>query len=105
MKNAPRLSFQTLRVLQLFVADPTAELAGIELLKHTQIASGTLYPILGRLEEADWLQSRWEKIDTTAEKRPRRRYYSITPLGIRSASSILAKLSIGKIETTGLAPA
>ena len=43
---------------------------------------GTLYKALGRMKENGWLASKWEDPALAAEEeRPRRRLYSVTPLG------------------------
>ena len=90
-----RLSFQTLKVLESFLEDPTSELAGADVYKRGHLSSGTLYPILLRLEAAGWLVSRWEKVDPATVGRPRRRLYRVTPTGLRQASEVFASLSRG----------
>src|SRR5580704_17754701 len=47
--KTPRLSPQTLRVLERFVEHPTAWRYGYEPSRETGLKSGTLYPILMRL--------------------------------------------------------
>ena len=43
---------------------------------------GTLYKALGRMAKQGWLASTWEDPSIAAEEeRPRRRLYSVTPLG------------------------
>ncbi len=88
----PRLTHQSHKVLSAFLADPTAELAGADLLDSTRLASGTLYPILMRFEEAGWLRSRWEKVDPSREGRPRRRFYRITATGVTRGSVLRAEI-------------
>lgn len=61
------------------------EISGAEVGRATDLASGTLYPILMRLEEAGWVESRWEAGDPHELGRPRRRLYQITGVGIRKA--------------------
>ena len=90
-----RMSLQTMRVLDAFLAGPHEELAGVDVARRGHIASGTLYPILLRLESAGWLVSRWEKIDPSLEGRPRRRLYRMTPSGLRRASEVFATFSRG----------
>ncbi|MGE3074295.1 MAG: PadR family transcriptional regulator [Dehalococcoidia bacterium] len=47
------------------------------------IAYGNLYRILERMEKAGWLSSAWESPEVaTTEKRPRRRLYQLTALGL-----------------------
>lgn len=90
-----RMSLQTLRVLEAFLENPAEQLAGADLQKRTDVASGTLYPILLRLEGAGWLVSRWETIDPVAAGRPRRRLYRITPTGVARASAVFASFGRG----------
>ena len=56
-------------------------LSGVEIGRETKLASGTLYPILLRLEQAGWLDSRWEIEDPRSLGRPRRRLYRMTGVG------------------------
>lgn len=93
--NEPRITHQSLKVLSAFVSDPYRELAGADLFRVTKLASGTLYPILARLEQARWLKSTWEDIDAADAGRPARRYYKITPTGLARASALLAEISGG----------
>ena len=71
----PRLSHQTLRVLRVFLDKPREGLAGSDIWRETKIFSGTLYPILMRLEKAGWLESWWEELDPSEAGRPRKRLY------------------------------
>lgn len=84
-KNEPRLSAQTLRVLTALLSSPRDQLSGAEIGREAKLASGTLYPILARLEQAGWLESRWETEEPSALGRPRRRFYRMTPLGVQMA--------------------
>lgn len=55
---------------------------GFDIMDETGLASGTVYPILTRLERRGLLESRWE--DPAVEReggRPPRRYYAMTPEG------------------------
>ncbi len=90
-----RISLQTLRVLDAFLQCPTEELAGADVHKRSQLASGTLYPILLRLESAGWFVSRWEAVDPSTAGRPRRRLYRLTPSGLVRASSLFASFNPG----------
>src|SRR5271155_3841230 len=90
-----RMSLQTLRVLEAFLENPTDELSGADVQKRGKLASGTLYPILLRLESAGWFVSRWEEIDPSAIGRPRRRLYRLTSSGLRRASEVFATFCRG----------
>jgi PadR family transcriptional regulator PadR len=83
------MTTQMLALLAVLLGEPTAEWYGFDLLDRTELKSGTLYPLLARLEQAGWLESRWETIDPRAEGRPRRRLYVLTAIGETSARSEL----------------
>ncbi|MGH2899126.1 MAG: PadR family transcriptional regulator [Solirubrobacteraceae bacterium] len=55
---------------------------GFDIMDASGLASGTVYPILRRLEDAGMLRSKWEPVtDARDEQRPPRRYYQITGAG------------------------
>ena len=57
---------------------------GFDLLEHTGLTSGTVYPALDRLERQGLARSSWEDAEIArAEKRPSRRYFEITSDGKR----------------------
>jgi len=97
MPAGPRVSYQGLRVLRVFLVsfsdNVRAELAGAEVMKAAGISSGTLYPILLRFERGGLLESRWE--DTPPEElgRPRRRFYRLTSQGVQFAHDALRDLA------------
>jgi PadR family transcriptional regulator, regulatory protein PadR len=95
MDDSVRLSQQSLKVLKFLVENPAEERSGAEMSKCTGTASGTLYPMLARLEGAGWLSSRWEEIVPSKEGRPRRRLYKLTGLGQRNAGRALSDLQLG----------
>ena len=90
-----RMSLQTLRVLEVFLEYPSKQLAGAQVHQRCGIASGTLYPILLRLEAAGWFVSEWESIDPSAAGRPRRRLYRLTSTGLRRAGEVFASFNRG----------
>ena len=62
-------------VLRAFLADPAEELYGTEIGDAAGLMSGTVHPILARLEGVGWVDSRWEDVDPQLAGRPARRYY------------------------------
>src|SRR5215469_16103529 len=56
---------------------------GFDIMEKTGLPSGTVYPILRRLEQADLIQSKWESGDAQELQRPPRRYYRLTRAGER----------------------
>ena len=89
--GGPRMTIPTQLVLRALLEDPTRELYGIEIGAAAGLPSGTIPPILARLEGLGWVESRWEDIDTRAEGRPARRYYRLTAAGVQSARLALAR--------------
>jgi DNA-binding PadR family transcriptional regulator len=85
-----KVTMTVARVLRVFLEDPTAPCYGLELMKATGLPSGSLYPVLARLERAGWVRSVREQIDPVAEGRPARRYYELTPDGLAAARCELA---------------
>lgn len=88
MSPQPRLTPQTARVLDALIAQPSQ--AGADLARATGLKTGTLYPILIRLEEAGWLRSTWESQDPSTLGRPRRRLYQVTAAGLAHARDAAA---------------
>jgi PadR family transcriptional regulator PadR len=102
MGNEVRVTTSVMRVLSAFLADVDADRYGLDLMHDTALASGTLYPILVRLERAGWVESRWEEIDPVAEGRPARRYYRLTAHGAASGRHELAVIHQQLSRATGV---
>jgi DNA-binding PadR family transcriptional regulator len=79
-------------VLESFVSRATAWRYGYELSRETGLKSGTLYPILMRLEKHKLLEARWV---TTSEGVPPRHTYRLTPDGLEWAKDKLAEIESG----------
>lgn len=92
--DEPRITTQTLRVLAALMSPMQDEVSGAEIGRATKLASGTLYPILLRLEEAGWVKSRWEVGDPHKLGRPRRRLYKIGGVGMRKARLAFRDLAL-----------
>ena len=59
---------------------------GFDIMDATGLQSGTVYPILRRLEDAGMVRSKWEPVaDARNEQRPPRRYYQVTGAGLRAS--------------------
>lgn len=95
-----RLTWQVQRVLEVLLDDPREEWYGLELIQETGILSGSLYPILMRLERFGLLESRWEDIDETVEGRRRRRYYRLTGEGLQWAVRAMASRREQRLRLT-----
>jgi PadR family transcriptional regulator, regulatory protein PadR len=79
------------RVLRVLTADPSAPQYGYDLMKAAKLPSGTLYPMLARLQHDGLVESQWEAQREDAGGRPPRRYYRLTAEGLRVARLELAQ--------------
>ena len=87
----PRMTLPTQLVLSVLLEDPAREFYGLEICAAAGLASGTIHPILARLEGIGWLESRWEEADPKVEGRPRRRYYRLSRDGAALAGAAIAQ--------------
>jgi PadR family transcriptional regulator PadR len=74
-----RLSFSATTIL---LAMTRGSRYGFDIMDAAALPSGTVYPVLARLEERGYVRSRWETpAIAQKDKRPPRRYYTITAAG------------------------
>ena len=63
---------------------------GFDIIDATGLPSGTVYPILHRLEHANLVRAQWEPvIRAREEQRPPRRYYELTGAGAKALAEAL----------------
>ena len=89
------------RVLGAFLVDPSASRYGYDLMKAARLPSGTLYPLLARLERQMLVASAWETPQQEGQ-RPRK-YYQLTAEGIGVARIELAQASARRQHPTARA--
>jgi DNA-binding PadR family transcriptional regulator len=99
--SGPKMTMPTRSVLRALLADPSREMYGTEICVEAGLASGTIHPILARLEGAGWLESRWENVDPRKEGRPRRRYYRLTESGVARARDALLRAEARQQASVG----
>jgi PadR family transcriptional regulator PadR len=92
MATPLRVTAAVSKVLAAFLEDPEVDRYGLDLMRASGHPSGTLYPILLRLQKAGWVETYWEDIDPVQAGRPARRYYRLTPDGRASAYTEVAAL-------------
>jgi PadR family transcriptional regulator PadR len=98
------MTLTTQLVLRALLEDPTRERYGLELCAAAGLPSGTIHPILARLERVGWLDSHWEDADPAREGRPRRRYYRLNPDGAEKARDAIARAHTSASGLTRLRP-
>lgn len=81
-------------VLRALLAVPGREMYGLEVMRRAGLPSGTVYPILSRLEAAGWLEKRTEDIDPRKAERPRRHYYKLTGKGVTEAREAMVSAAV-----------
>jgi PadR family transcriptional regulator, regulatory protein PadR len=79
-RNASR---QTRDLLETLLASPRVWRHGYELSKETGLKSGTLYPLLMRLSDQGFLDSKWQ--EPTGAGRPPRHIYRLNSRGVAFA--------------------
>lgn len=86
-----RMTLQTQLVLRAMLHEPGRAMYGLQICAESGLASGTIHPIMARLERLGWVDSQWEEADPHEQGRPRRRYYALTKDGAESARVALAQ--------------
>jgi PadR family transcriptional regulator, regulatory protein PadR len=87
----PRMTPQTVAVVEFLLAEPSKPHYGLDVARETGLKTGTVHPILTRLQQAGWITSFWEDpADHEDTGRPRRRYYQFTGEGERAARKAIA---------------
>jgi PadR family transcriptional regulator, regulatory protein PadR len=95
MIRSRRHSEQTLAVLAVLSDQPRKWRHGYDLSRDTGLKSGTLYPILMRLGERGFLESRWEP--SSEPGRPPRHVYRLTSAGRALAREQLSSRPRGNL--------
>jgi DNA-binding PadR family transcriptional regulator len=84
-----RLTRTATVTLLAFLEAPRSWRYGYDLMKVTDLSSGTLYPLLARLTEDGWLESRWE--ESALSGKPPRQLYRLTTTGRVQARQALER--------------
>ena len=84
-----RLGYATAAIFQA-LAD--GHRFGLDIMRLTEFPSGTVYPTLTRAEASGLVRGRWEGLaQASANARPRRRYYELTPAGKAALAEALGR--------------
>src|ERR1017187_9682168 len=94
MRYAVKMTGPVQQVLRAMLEDPAVPRYGLEISKQASLETGTLYPVMARLEGVGWVESSWEDPAVSiSDGRPRRRYYQLTKDGAEQARLALAEIS------------
>jgi PadR family transcriptional regulator, regulatory protein PadR len=65
---------------------------GFDIMDATELPSGTVYPILRKIEAEGLVRARWERDGVARrEQRPPRRYYELTAAGVAQLGEARAR--------------
>ena len=90
------------RVLRVFLADVSAPRYGYDLMKAARLPSGTLYPMLARLQDEGLVAAEWEQQREDAAGRPPRKFYQLTGEGVRVVRLELAQAAARKTSRSSV---
>ncbi len=86
----PSLSYNATLVLQALTGGYAY---GFDIMRVTHLKSGTIYPLLRRLEANELVESAWEDLEHAHDEgRPPRRYYSATAEGTMALAAARKRL-------------
>src|SRR5215469_4145698 len=88
MARRPNSSPQTCELLAVMLRKPRTWHYGYELSRETGLSSGTLYPLLIRLNDQGLLESRWQEPERPGK--PPRHVYRLTSEGLAFARAMAA---------------
>jgi PadR family transcriptional regulator, regulatory protein PadR len=84
-----RVTDATLDVLEVLLHG-VGDLYGLKIAKAAGRPTGSVFPILAKLEGCGWVTSEWETGDP-ATRGPRRRFYQLSPDGLVQARQLLVQ--------------
>ncbi|GAA4670944.1 PadR family transcriptional regulator [Frondihabitans cladoniiphilus] len=87
MEPLQRVTAPTLDVLECLLGSTEGPVWGLVIIKETGRPSGTVYPLLERLERQGWIVGSWEEAERSG---PRRRLYEFTADGRVAAMELVA---------------
>jgi PadR family transcriptional regulator PadR len=94
-----RISDETAAVLSTFLEEPARSHYGRGILRDTGIQSGSLYPILHRLEDRGLVTAAWEDIqEALDEGRRPRRLYTLDQDHLEAARDLIAEWQLAREE-------
>lgn len=86
-----RMTQPTMQVLEVLLREVNKDVSGADIANETRLFSGTLYPILHRLERYGWVNAEFEEVDPSEVGRPRRRFYRLKAIAQPVAREALTR--------------
>lgn len=102
-RMTPRpMGYATLAVLQALV---DGRQYGFDIVDHTGLATGTVYPALSSLEGRGLATADWEAEEVArADRRPPRKYYRVTPEGREALRAAMARMGALGLRASNAEP-
>lgn len=89
-----RVTVTSVRVLIFLINNEKSLLCGADIMKSLSLPSGTVYPLLHRLEAVGWVLGNKEDIVPRLAGRPAKVFYTITPKGKSEGLKIIGRLRV-----------
>jgi PadR family transcriptional regulator PadR len=83
-----RMTRHARTVLVLLLERSDDVVYGFEMMQRSGLRSGTIYPLLARMELNGFVHGAWEDVDAAEVGRPRRRLYRLTAMGTSLAREL-----------------
>jgi len=86
-----RITNAFIRTLWLFVENSREKYCGADVMRELKLQSGTVYPLLTRMVNIGWLSCEKEEVNPREVGRPAKRFYQITPVGLKEGRKLLTQ--------------
>jgi len=83
-----RVTVSLLQIIFIFLENPKKYYVGMDIINHTKLQSGTIYPLLNRLCKMGWLEFKWKLPDPDGKGSPKK-LYNVTKTGATDMLNIL----------------
>jgi len=84
-----RITGAFVRTVWFFADNAQQKYCGAEVMRALGLPSGTVYPLLTRMVKSGWLTRELEDVDPRKVGRPAKRFYQLTPAGLKEARKLI----------------
>jgi DNA-binding MarR family transcriptional regulator len=84
-----RITGAFVRTVWFFADNAHQKYCGADIMRALGLPSGTVYPLLTRMVTSGWLTRELEEVDPKKVGRPAKRFYQLTPAGLKEARKLI----------------
>jgi DNA-binding MarR family transcriptional regulator len=84
-----RITGAFVRTVWFFADNAQQRYCGADVMRALRLPSGTVYPLLTRMVDSGWLTRELEEVDPKKVGRPAKRFYQLTPAGLKEARKLI----------------